>query len=73
MIEKIGKKEEEYNGLSNDIKNTIKSYEVKLDCYGTNSLGNKVLGRYKFNYVVVDKDFKPVDYTNSKLYVSEVK
>jgi hypothetical protein len=73
LIEKIKLKEDEYSGMTDEIRKTIKTYEVRLDCYGTNSYGNKVLGRYKFNYVMVDKDFKPVDYSVNKLYISEIK
>lgn len=36
--------------LSPEIADKIKCYKVNLDCYGANSTGNSVLGRYSFNY-----------------------
>ena len=60
--------------MSDEIKKTIKSYEVRLDCYGSNSYGGKVLSRYKFNYVVLDLNMNPIDYYNgNNLYVTEIK
>jgi len=73
LEEKIKKYEDEYSTMSEDVRKTVKSYEVKLDCYGSNSYGGKILGRYSFNYVVLDKDLKPVDYSTNKLYVSVIK
>jgi hypothetical protein len=74
LIDRIKLKEDSYSKMSDEIKKTIKSYEVKLDCYGSNSYGGKVLSRYKFNYVVLDLNMNPIDYYNgNNLYVTEIK
>ena len=74
LIDRIKLKEDSYLKMSDEIKKTIKSYEVRLDCYGSNSYGGKVLNRYSFNYVVLDIKMNPIDYYNgSNLYVTEIK
>lgn len=43
-------KELQLKELTPEIADKIKCYKVNLDCYGANSFGNSVLGRYSFNY-----------------------
>lgn len=71
----ISKNEKTYSEMSEDVKNTIKSYKVILDCYGNNSYGNPILGRYKFTYNLYGKDLNyRIDYYNGdNLYVTELK
>ena len=45
-----------YSNMSDYVRNKIKSYIVYIDCYGTNSYGGKVLGRYSFNYNLIYRD-----------------
>lgn len=49
--------EKEKNRLENDINNltpekssSLAYYDIRLDCYSKNSLGNEVLGRYSFPF-----------------------
>jgi hypothetical protein len=60
------KYETDYSQMSDDKKNTVKCYEIKLDCYGNNSLGNPILGRYSFNY------FPNADYSKQKLNITKI-
>ena len=74
LLEDMNKHQKEYSEMSFEIKNKIKAYQVRLDCYGNNSYGNPILGRYKFNYVIYAKDMSLLDYYRTdKLYVSEIK
>jgi hypothetical protein len=76
LIQQLNKHQKKYSEMSPEIKDKIKSYQVRLDCYGNNSYGNPILGRYEFNYVIYNGlDLtKPTDYYNGdKLYVSEIK
>jgi hypothetical protein len=74
--ESLARNEKEYSEMTDEIKKTIKAYKVRLDCYGNNSYGNPILGKYEFNYVVYSglNLNEPVNYENErKLYVTELK
>ena len=55
----------QYAEMTDIEKLSIKQYKVRLDCYGNNSYGNPILGRYKFS-------ISP-DYNGGNLYVTELK
>ena len=72
-LESLSRNEKEYSEMSDEIKKTIKAYKVRLDCYGNNSYGNSILGKYEFNYIVYSglNTNQPVLYGNGKsLYVT---
>ena len=49
--------------MSPELRDAVKAFNVKIDCYGSNSYGNRVLSKYDFNYLLygLDKNMK-VDY-----------
>ena len=75
ILERLKPLEQKYSEMSEDSKKLLKSIEVRLDCYGTNSYGGQILGRYSFNYVLIDRDLKPINYYDkpSSLYITEIK
>ena len=62
ILDRIKPLEQSYSQMSNSTKKILKSYEVKLDCYGNNSYGGQILGRYSFNYILIDRSYKPINY-----------
>jgi hypothetical protein len=46
-----------------ELRDAVKAFKVKMDAYGSNSYGNRVLSKYEFNYLLygLDKSMK-VDY-----------
>jgi hypothetical protein len=73
LKKKLNENIKEYSEMSSDKKNKIKGYEVRIDCYGNNSYGNPILGRYKFNYLLFDKNMLPINYYGiDKLHVKEL-
>jgi hypothetical protein len=44
------KADADLNSLSNEALDKILFYDIYLDCYSKNNIGNEVLGRYKFPY-----------------------
>jgi hypothetical protein len=75
ILERLKLLEKEYSEISDESKKLLKSIEVRLDCYGTNSYGGQILGRYSFNYVLIDRDLKPFNYYDKpfSFIVSELK
>lgn len=75
ILERLKPLEKKYSEMSEDSKKILKSIEVRLDCYGTNSYGGQILGRYSFNYVLIDRDMNPINYYDkpSTFFVSELK
>lgn len=55
------------NNLTEDQSNKLVFYDVRLDCYSKNSLGNEVLGRFSFPFTIngVLGDKNGVDKVNS--------
>ena len=75
-LDDVAKYEKEYSEMSEELKKTIKAYKVRIDCYGNNSYGNPILGKYEFNYVIYSgMDLSnPITYGGDKKpYVSELK
>jgi hypothetical protein len=58
----------QYEGMSNEDRLTIRLYSVRLDCYGNNSYGNQILGRYKFS---VKPDYSGTQ-ADGGIYVSKI-
>lgn len=56
--------------LDPELKDEVKAYHVKLDAYGSNSYGNRVLSKYEFTYVIygLDKSMKVDYYANPSLF-----
>lgn len=46
-----------------ELRDAVKAFKVNIDCYGSNSYGNRVLNKYEFNFLLygLDKSMK-VDY-----------
>ena len=75
ILERLKPLEQQYSEMSEENKKLLKSIDVRLDCHGTNSYGGQILGRYTFNYVLIDRDLKPVNYYDkpTSLYIKEIK
>lgn len=75
ILDLLKTSEENYLKQNDSTKNLIMMYEVKLDCYGTNSYGGQILGRYSFNYSLIDPNLTPTDYYEkpSRFLVREIK
>jgi hypothetical protein len=71
---RLKENEEKYLNMSEEVKKYIKSYAVRIDCYGSNNYGNKILGKYNFNFVLIDGNMNQVDYYKnpSLLFVSKI-
>ena len=75
ILDLLKTSEENYLKQNDSTKNLIMMYEVKLDCYGTNSYGGQILGRYSFNYSLIDPNLIPTNYYDkpSRFLVRELK
>ena len=75
ILDLLKTSEENYLKQNDSTKNLVMMYEVKLDCYGTNSYGGQILGRYSFNYSLIDPNLTPTDYYEkpSRFLVREIK
>ncbi len=49
VVARLNGHKKQYAEMSDSDKQKLKSYSVRLDCYGNNSYGNPILGRYKFS------------------------
>jgi len=56
-VEKLNSNKTILSNMDDKTKKMIHHYTIKLDCYGKNSYGNEVLGRYTFNYDVKTQGF----------------
>ncbi len=75
ILDLLKTSEEIYLKHNDSIKNLVMMYQVKLDCYGTNSYGGQILGRYTFNYNLIDGNLTPINYYDkpSQFLVRELK
>jgi len=75
LLEMIETNEKKYSQMTDSTKNVIQSYKVRLDCYGTNSYGGQILGRYSFEYFLFTGDFIPLNYYDKPkfFFVTEIK
>lgn len=74
ILDRIKPLRQNYSLMNDSTKKLIKSYEVILDCYGNNSYGGQILGRYSFNFVLIDRSLKPINYyDNPSSFITYVK
>jgi hypothetical protein len=61
--ERLNNNKTKLEEMDPELKGSVKAFKVNIDCYGSNSYGNRVLSKYEFNYVLygLDKNMK-VDY-----------
>jgi hypothetical protein len=68
LLDRLAKHEIELSNMSDIVKNSLRAYYVRLDCYGSNSYGAPILGKYEFNYTVESANTNP----NYKPYVTKL-
>ena len=75
LLELIQNSEKKSSQLNDSTKNIVQLYKVRLDCYGNNSYGGQILGRYTFDYFILLGDFTPLNYYEKPqfLFVTEIK
>lgn len=56
-LEKLNHAKTIMSNMDDKMKQSVHHYIIKLDCYGKNSYGNEILGRYQFKYNVERKEF----------------
>lgn len=68
--ERLNNYKKDLEEMNPELKNAVKSFKVSIDCYGSNSYGNRVLSKYEFNYVLygLDKSMKVDYYANPSLF-----